>query len=221
MGNGGLASGYVASAGISFKMICLHLLEMAYCEVCNARIVTCEWDENAISEVLTSSMNANPETIQCYITAIVEKRLLNGDLYSAPSSVDDAPRIDIMIGGFTSDPNVARTQCYMEAKNLYCQNFVKSGNKSITSSSAYAQRYIDTGIDNLLIRYYPGDTLLLGYVLNGTVQPAIDIINARLANCTRTGETILTTIRPEFPCLVLGLSNHPNGMAIDHCFLQF
>lgn len=221
MGDGGLASGYVASAGISFKMICLHLLEMAYCEVCNARIVTCDWDENAISEVLTSSMNDNPETTQSYITAIVERRLLNGDLYNAPSSVDDAPRIDIMIGGFTLDPNVARTQCYMEAKNLYCQNFVKSGNKSITSSSAYAQRYINTGIDSLLIGHYPGDTILLGYVLNGTVQPALDIINARLANCTRTGETILTTIRPEFPCLVLGLSNHPNGMAIDHCFLQF
>lgn len=221
MGNIGLSGGFISDAGLSFKMVCLHLLEMAYCEVRNARIVTCEWDENAISEVLTSSINANSETMQYHITAFVEKRLLNGDLYSVPSSVDDAPRIDIMIGGFTSGPNVDRTQCYMEAKNLYCQDFVKSGNLSKTSSIAYAKRYIDTGIDNLLIGHYPEDTLLLGYVLNGTVQPAVDIINARLANCTRAGETISTAIRPEFPCLVLGLSNHPNGMAIDHCFLQF
>lgn len=221
MGNMGLSGGFISDAGLSFKMVCLHLLEMAYCEARNARIVTCEWDENAISEVLTSSMNTNTETIQYHITAIVEKRLLNGDLYSAPSSVDDAPRIDIMIGGFTSGPNVARTQCYMEAKNLYCQDFVKSGNSSKTSSVAYAKRYIDTGIDKLLIGHYPGDTLLLGYVLNGTVQPAVDIINARLAYCTRSGETILPAIRPEFPCLVLGLSNHPNGMTINHCFLQF
>ena len=221
MGSGGLAARYIASAGGSFKMICLHLLELAYCEVFNAHIVTSEWTENAISEELVARFNANPETISWYITAIVEKRLLNGSLFTAPSSVDDAPRIDIMIGGFTSVPDMARIQYFMEAKNLYCQDFIKVGNTSPTSSIAYAKRYVATGIDNILKGHYPSDTLLLGYVLNGTVIPIVEKINAQIVKDDRKEEVISTYSNPVFSSFVLGASSHPNGRALDHCFLQF
>lgn len=221
MGSGGLAGSYIASAGSSFKMICLHLLELAYCEVLDDHIVTSEWTENAISEVLVSRFNANPETTSRYITAIVEKRLLNGSLFTAPLSVDDAPRIDILIGGFTSAPDVVRIQYFIEAKNLYCQNFIKAGNTSPTPSTAYAKRYVTTGIDNILKGHYPSDTLLLGYVLNGTVLPAVDKINNQLVKDARKGEVISTFKSPSFSSFLFGASNHPNGLVLEHCFLQF
>lgn len=221
MDNWGLANEFVASADTSFKMLCLHLLEVAYCEIRDAQSVTCEWDENAITEILGARMEGNPESIQRFISVNVEKRLLDVDLFSVTSTVDDAPRIDIMIGGFTLSPNLARVHYYIEAKNLYCQDFIKSGNASKTSSTTYAKRYIATGIDNLLNGHYPEETLLLGYVLNGTIQGAVDKINVRLVTDNRKNESVSTFFVQDFSHLVLGVSNHPNGMVLEHCFLQF
>lgn len=216
-----LNKGYIESADSSFKMICLHLLEIAYCQMLDAHIVTCEWGENAITEMLGNCINGNPEAIQQCITVNVEKRLLNEDWSVTPSFVDDAPRIDIMIGGFSFGPVTSRVHCYMEAKNLYCLDFIKTGNSSKTSSTYYANRYITTGIDNLLQGHYPSDTLLLGYVLNGNVQEAIDKINLDLTNVARMNEAISMIDSSNFPNLQLGISNHPNGMEIGHCFLLF
>lgn len=222
MGNTGLGGVYIADAGISYKMICLHLLDLAYRDVHDAHVVNSDWDENAISEVLANSINTNTETIQHHITAIVEKRMLSGDLYLAPTTVDDAPRIDIMIGGFGMDRNTEyREACYMEAKNLYSYDFTKTGHKSKISSTFYAKRYIATGIDNILKGHYPGDTLLLGYVLNGTIDSAVDKINVNLASDSRQSESIKMQIGEDFPNLVFGRSAHPTGVEIMHCYLLF
>lgn len=57
MSNTGLGGGYIADAGLSFKMVCLHLLEMAYCEVRTTCTIDKDWTENAISEALKKSIN--------------------------------------------------------------------------------------------------------------------------------------------------------------------
>lgn len=221
MSSMGLASVHVADAASSFKMICIGLLDTAYSELYAAKVVTRDFDENAISEALVYSINANPETIKMSITAITEKKLLPDGLQNALPTVDDANRIDIMIGGFGWSREKYRTECYMEAKNLYCQSFTKTGNKSITSPGQYAQRYINTGIDNLLNGHYPSDTLLLGYVLVGTVKEAVDLLNQYLEKRTRSTEMIAPHHYAEFPHLQMGRSIHPNGMTLEHCFLSF
>lgn len=60
MGNMGLGGGYISDAGLSFKMVCLHLLEMA----------------------------------------------------QMPPKVDDAPRIDIKVGGFDTSKETPSRVCY-------------------------------------------------------------------------------------------------------------
>lgn len=221
MDNSALENIFVENACLSFRMTCLHLLEMAYCEVLGANTVTRDWDENAISEALVNCLNNNDTTISLHITAIVEKRMLKGGLNSFSPTVDNAPRIDIMIGGFGWCQPEYRVQLYMEAKNLYCRYFKKEGRSSYTSSTYYVQRYITTGIDNLLTRYYPGDTLLLGYVLDGSVQVAVDKINQALTKLSRSTESIAIQQCAEFPCLTMGVSTHPNGDTIGHCYLLF
>lgn len=222
MSNIGLASNFVTDASSSFKMLCLSLLDIAYAEVFAAKKVDREWDENAVTEVLVCSMNENPVTISRHITAITEKRLLPENLVDSLPSVDSAYRIDIKIGGFGWNNNKEyRVEYFMEAKNLYCQSFMKANNTRLTSHTHYVQRYINTGIGNLLDGHYPSDTLLLGYVLVGTVSCAINLLNDYLTKASRNRETISVRQQSYFPHLEMGQSNHPHGMMIEHCFLAF
>lgn len=218
---GRLSIDYVSSATQSFKMICVGLLDTAYTEVCDAHIVKSDWEENAISELLKSRMNANPATLRMHITAIVEQRILPEDLYQVLPSVERTPRIDIMIGGFEWGPKGKRVTYYMEAKNLYSQDFKKTNNTAITSSTAYAKRYISTGIDHILSGYYPEDALLLGYVLMGTVSKAVEKVNEQLVLESRRSELVRMKAYPVFPHLTFGESVHPNSKNVEHCFLLF
>ena len=221
MGNSGLSDNYVVDAAQSFKMICIGLLDVAYAEIATSGRVTSEWQENAISEIVAERMNANPTTIQRHITANVENRLLSDDLSQAQPVVDNAPRIDIKIGGFEWSPNEKRVVYYMEAKNLYSHDFQKANNTTVTQSSVYAKRYIQTGIDHLLSGYYPKEALLLGYVLVGTVSEAVDKVNVHLKQDGRDSEHITLGTITFFPHLVFGKSVHPNGKSVDHCYLAF
>ena len=222
MGNMGLSGGFISDAGLSFKMVCLHLLEIAYSEVRTTCSIGKDWTENAISEALKESINKNEETVRMLITAEVEVRQLPADLSMMPSKVDDAPRIDIKVGGFDTGKETPSRVCYyMEAKNLYASGFQKTNHTSYVSSTYYAKRYISTGIDHLLSGYYPENTILLGYVLVGTVQAAVNKVNQNLVNDSRGAENINLQVYEEYPALVLGASAHPNGMRLDHCFLLF
>ena len=222
MGNTGLGVEFISDAVLSFKMVCLHLLEMAYCEVRTTCTIDKEWTENAVSEALKESINQNEETVRMFITAEVEVRQLPADLSLMPPKVDDAPRIDIKVGGFDTSKEIPSRVCYyMEAKNLYAKGLKKTSNTSYVSSTYYAKRYVSTGIDHLLSGYYPSNTILLGYVLVGTVQAAVDKVNLSLANDSRGSERIKFQVYDECPALILGASVHPNGMGLSHCFLQF
>lgn len=222
MGNMGLSGCFISDAGLSFKMVCLHLLEMAYCEARTTCSIDREWTENAISEVLKECINKNNESVRMLITAEVEVRQLPVNLSMIPSKVDDAPRIDLKVGGFDIGKDTPSRVCYyMEAKNLYASGFQKTNHKSYVSSTYYAKRYISTGIEHLLSGYYPDNTILLGYVLVGTVQAAVDKVNQNLVNDSRGTESINLQVQTYYPSLEFGRSSHPNGMQLEHCFLLF
>lgn len=222
MDNSKLSTVYSQNAAKSFKILCFKLLEQAYCSVLNKKMVDRNWDENAITELLVNCLNENPKTIQLYITASTEKRLLSNDTKCIPSKVDSLPRIDIIIGGFEQTEETKERVSYcMEAKNLYNHDFKKKGNSSNTSANAYAERYIRTGIDNILNEHYPCDSLLLGYVLVGNICEAMEKINKILIKSSRTNEVIAPFTEESCTRLVFGLSHHPKGKSIKHCFLLF
>ena len=222
MTNTGLSSGYVSDADSSFKKLCLHLLEMAYCEARTNCIINRDWTENAISEALKRGINDSEAAIWMYITAEVEVRQLPESLSMMPLNVDGSPRIDIKIGGFAArNATISRVCYYMEAKNLYANDFCKSGSTRAVSSTYYAKRYISTGIDHLLSGYYPSKTILLGYVLFGAIQDAVGKVNQNLVTDSRAGESINLHVCTEYPYLVFGTSDHIGGIRLEHCFLQF
>lgn len=212
----------IQGATESFKMICFRLLEQAYQSLLATGVVNRDWEENAITEVLVNCFNENPETKRLCLTAITEKKKTVKDMMYAPSTVDNLPRIDIKLGGFCWDKNYFdRIAYYMEAKNLYGQSFKKTGHSHSTSAKAYAKRYVSTGIDHILSGYYPYNTLLLGYVLVGSIDDAMGRINQNLIKTSRKSESVYLDNMEDFPHLVLGLSRHPDGKSIEHCFLLF
>ena len=185
-------------------------------------IIDKDWTENAISEVLKKGINDHEETIMMHITAEVEVRQLPMSLSLMPTKVDDAPRIDIKVGGFdTRKETTSRVCYYFEAKNLYAYDFRKSGHTSVSSSTNYAKRYITTGINHLLSGYYPSNTILVGYVLVGSVQAAVDKVNRIMINNSRGEESINLQVYAEYPAFVFGASAHTNEIVLEHCFLQF
>lgn len=213
--------GYVSDADVSFKTTCVALLDEAYGNILQAQIVNYEWTENAISEAIVTSMNANSSATKMHITSFTEKRLLPEVISQMPSTVDDAWRIDIVIGGFGWEEDEKRVACHLEAKNLYAKDFKKMANKSVTSSTAYAKRYITTGIDHIINEHYPNDTVLLGYVLVGSVQDSVNKINVQLNAISRGAETISISHNSIFPHLMCGLSRHSDGQNIEHYYLAF
>lgn len=211
---------HIQNAFNSFKALCFRLLDIAYCKVLKNENVDYSWDENAISEALAKYIENNEMATQLHISANLEKRLIAEDS-PVPPRVDNLPRIDIIISGFEWTQNEHRVKYYMEAKNLYCKNFKKPQNSNCTSAISYVKRYIKTGINNLLCEHYPKDTLLLGYVLIGTINDAIAKVNQDLMNNSRKDENIHLEDREDFPHLTFGLSHHPKGKIIEHCFLLF
>ncbi len=219
--NVGLKGSFVADASISFKKVCIGLLDVVYAEVYTSGKITRDFDENAVTEVLVARMNHHPYAMERHITAETEKRLLPEGFKDPIFSVNNVYRIDIMIGGFGWSKEEYRISCYMEAKNLYSKSFTKLNNKNPTSPSKYAQRYIKTGIDHILNGNYPSDTLLLGYVLVGTVHDVVEMINKQLINASRNSETIHFRSAIGISNLELGVSKHSQGVMIEHCFLLF
>lgn len=211
---------HVQNAFHSFKAHCFRLLDIAYCKVLKNESVDYSWDENAISEAIAKYIEDDEMATQLHISANLEKRLL-AENSPVPHRVDNLPRIDIIISGFEWAHNERRVKYYMEAKNLYCKNFKKPQNTNYTSAKYYVRRYIKTGINNLLSEHYPKDTLLLGYVLIGTINDAIAKVNQVLMDNLRKDENIYLENRVDFPHLVFGLSHHPKGKIIEHCFLLF
>ena len=211
---------HIQNAFNSFKALCFSLLDIAYFKVLKNETVDYSWDENAISEAIAKYIEEDEKATQLHISAKLEKRLF-AEKSPVPPRVDNLPRIDIIISGFEWTQNERRVKYYMEAKNLYCKNFKKPQNSNCTSANFYVKRYINTGVNNLLSEHYPKDTLLLGYVLIGTIKDAIAKVNQNLMDNSRKDENIHLECRVDFPHLVFGLSHHPKGKIIEHCFLHF
>lgn len=108
----------------------------------------------------------------------------------------------------------------MEAKNLYANDFKKTDNSRKTSANKYHKRYVETGIMRLLTGYYPSNTCLVGYVLEGAVTDAVMGVNAQIPSILSPTE-ILTLATPLHSTLSFYVSTHNQNRSISHLMLQF
>lgn len=206
----------------SFQRKCIELVCFAHEELCANKTIAQDMDEETISTCIYNCVRNNPYTIKLGIHVNIEHRLLPIGYVQTPTLSKQLSRIDFH---FEADcweyRPIVLFEYFMEAKNLYEYNFKKSSNTSETLAKYYYKRYIETGIDHIITGYYPSNTLLLGYVLAGDINPVVDGINSKLSSQNRSSEHLFQ-VTSLYECNIRGIfsSNHSVG-CIKHLMLKF
>lgn len=201
----------------AFVINCIVLIGRAYDNLRVSSFVNHDMDENTVSENLRILMRKDPLANRIVIAR--EQPIGDGNLLSSNQSANALPRIDFQFEQSWSKM-LPTFVFYMEAKNLYANDFKKTGNSSITSARAYHKRYVETGLKNLLDGYYPSNTCLLGYVLEGSVSDVVVGVNIQMASIFSQAD-ILNPVQPLYPSLSTYISNHSLKREIVHLMLQF
>lgn len=207
---------------LSFQHNCITLVCQAHDALCGCHAITRDMDEETVSTCIYDCIRDSQFAKEQGIHANIEHRLLPSDYVQKPTSSKQLSRIDFH---FESDcweyTSVERFEYYMEAKNLYENNFQKSFNKSTTEAKSYFQRYIETGIDHIINSDYPSNVIILGYVLVGDINPVVNGINSELSSQNRSSEHLFHETS-SYECNIRSTfsSNHPL-VRIDHLMLKF
>lgn len=207
---------------LSFQHNCITLVCQAHDALCGCHAITQDMDEETISACIYESVMKNQYTMEQGIHVDIEHRLLTVGYIQTPKPSKQLSRIDFH---FEADcwelTSFARFNFFMEAKNLYEYDFRKSSNKSTTRAKYYFTRYIETGIDHIINGDYPSNSIILGYVLVGDINPVVDGINSELSFQNRSSEHLFN-VSSSCECNIRGTfsSNHPL-VRIDHLMLKF
>lgn len=202
-----------------FERNCIVLVGRAYDNLRASGVVNHDMDENTVSENLRKLMFRDTFSSLNGIMVAREQPIDDGTLLSATQSADSQPRIDFQFQKSWS--KLQHTSVFfMEAKNLYANDFIKTCNSSVTSANFYHKRYVEKGMLHILTEYYPSGTFLLGYVLEGTVMDAVVGVNSQVTSILSSKE-VLTLKQPLYPTLLTFSSNHSQGREITHLMLHF
>lgn len=205
----------------SFNFIqdCVNLVNRAYECLFLSGVVNHDMQENTLSENLRRIISQDILSWNRRIVVIREQTIGCSQLLTSNETANTLPRIDFQFvqSWNTSSPPL---EFYIEAKNLYANDFKKSGCKSLTLASNSHKRYVETGINNLLTGYYPDNSCLLGYVLEGAVCDAVDGVNKQIYSILTPSEVLKLDSDQNYS-LKTYTSLHSNGRQIQHLMLQF
>ena len=172
-----------------------------------------------MSENLRRLMSRDQFSSSNGILVTREQQIDNGCLLTSTQTADVLPRIDFQ---FQKSWSMMQHTFvfFMEAKNLYANDFKKTGKGRETSANKYSKRYVETGILRLLDGYYPSNTDMLGYVLEGTIGDAINGVNTQISSVLSPEEVLIPSQAP-YSTLSSYVSIHSQGRTISHLMLQF
>jgi hypothetical protein len=183
------------------------------------KTVTIDWEEENISALFFDYIDKSEHAINLHINIFSEYRLLNNSILSQEQSAKSASRIDFR---FTKDwtNQLKRIEFFIEAKNLIEEDCFKAGRKTKVSAHKLHERYIETGIDNFILGKYPEKGCLVGYILQGSPENIVSMINSCLMDRARSGEKLLKVMDEILNLNYCFHSIHGN-FPIKHYFLVF
>lgn len=216
--SGNLGKNIIRSFRAQFENNCVQLLLESHKELLSKGTSLKEADENSITVQLIGCMNKNPISSDYKIDITREQYLDSAAVYVGLEDPDTSPRIDIRFMTWTSPE---KFEYFFEAKNLYENDFTKTGNKTPTNAKSYQQRYIDTGIQNFINGKYSRGCLV-GYVLEGDSENIADKINDLLKAASRNKECLIK-ISEDGKIQYCFASSHTgkNLSKLTHYFLNF
>lgn len=170
-----------------FEDNCIHLLIEAYNLLKTSGREIIEESENNITAKIVGYMKKNPKRTDLQIHLERESYLDGESIYEGLEDADKSPRIDIKYSVWNSKIEI---EFYMEAKNLAENNWKKGSTNSTVDANRLRKRYIETGLKNFTSGRYPNGCLL-GYVVEGTSQKVVELINQILTTDKRKDEILL------------------------------
>lgn len=204
----------------SFRTNCLILIGEAYKWLKDTKNITVDWNEETISANIFTHIDENGKAIMWNISVSDECRLYHQAILNNKKSAKSASRIDLKLSTNWIEAT-KRVSYFVEAKNLIENNCVKQGRKTKLNASKIQERYISTGIDQLVWGEYPSNGCILGYIVEGTSTGIVKSINKILFNATRSNET-LKKMELHIPYIEEAyISMHLNDYSLHHYFLQF
>ena len=204
----------------SFRTNCLILIGEAYKWLKETKSITVDWNEETISANIFTHIDENEKAIAWNINVSDECRLYHQAILDNKKSAKSASRIDLKLSTNWIEAT-KRVSYFVEAKNLIENNCEKQGRKTKLNANKIQERYISTGIDQLISGEYPPNGCMLGYVIEGTTTGIVQSVNEILQKATR-GNEALKKIELNIPHLEeTYVSIHLNGYLLNHYFLQF
>ena len=186
----------------TFENHCLILLTEAYQSSINDNIYALDWLENDFTEMLDQYIGDNNKRIKWNISNQSERHIHNKKLKSK-GFADKEKRIDMKMSHIAFKQEY---HFYIEAKRLKERD------------SALKNRYIDTGIGKYIHAIYPKG-ILVGYLLEGSVNNTIQGINDILNQRNRSNENLYRkrhAIHNEY-----FESTHPQYGTLQHLILDY
>ncbi|MBV5313020.1 MAG: hypothetical protein JZU47_06970 [Prolixibacteraceae bacterium] len=217
--SGKLKSSIIQDFESSFVQNCLILWGEAFAFIKANKTVTIDWEEENISALFFDYIDKSERAINLHINIFNEYRLLNDSILSQEQSAKSASRIDFR---FTKDwtDQRKRIEYFIEAKNLIENDCFKKGRKTKILADSLHKRYVETGIDNFVSGKYPEKGCLVGYILQGSPENIVPMINSYLMNRFNSGE-ILLKVQNENPNLDYCFRSIHGNLPIKHYFLVF
>lgn len=199
----------------SFNDMCTALIWKACIDLKNKKTINTDWGEENISANIYNYIDKSQDAIDNNITIKSEYPFYTQDILDNQKNAGTASWIDFEL---STNWEKNRYHFYVEAKNLVEFKYQKSGNKSYKKPSTVQERYIQTGINNIIGNKYPKESYLLGYILNGSGQNIKDAINKLLTKQGKTSEQLSPEVenRPQF----IYISQH-NKCTIKHLWFSF
>lgn len=204
----------------SFRTNCLTLIGEAYKWLKETKSITVDWNEETISANIFTHIDESEKAITWNINVSDECRLYHQAILNNKKSAKSASRIDLKLSTNWLEAT-KRISYFVEAKNLIENNCTKQGRIAKINAKKIQERYISTGIDQLVSGEYPSNGCMLGYVVEGTTTAIVQSVNEILIKATRDVE-ILKKIALDIPNLEEAyISTHLNNYELNHYFLQF
>ena len=157
----------------SLENKCLFVLIDGYRIMKNKGNYQRDWEEEDITEQLIYFMNQSNYAIKWKIDISAEKRLYTHKTAFQNKTAKKTPRIDMRLMSWQS---TTKEEYLVEAKNLSETNWNKNDGSKV-NASYQLNRFINSGIEHFLSNYYPPNSCLCGYILQGSTENIIEKLN--------------------------------------------
>jgi hypothetical protein len=186
-----------------FEQRCFQLIIEAYKTSLIYKAIKSDWNENDISSEIHKHIKTNPLRQKWKVSTNVEAHISNKKISREKGFADKDSRIDFRLTSFIS---TYEYEYFFEAKNLKQYD------------SALKRRYINTGIDNFVLKKYENGGLI-GYLLEGKIDETIKGINSLLEKDKRNTEIL--SLKSDKLLKTIYESTHSDIGILKHLIFDF